>query len=166
MKLAKPRRPRGRTEWLAVGLLLLGLAQMAGDLLLQATGSPALKGLAAATAASPAPKVFCSQNGLETFSSRFTLVYTDAGGEQVELPLTPAVYGQLDGPYKRRNVWGAALSYGPVLPPELLGPVMSFGLTNDAPLLRELGIEEARNVMVKYEHVAGTPAEFSTEMRP
>ncbi len=39
---------------LASGLLTLGLAQMAGDVL----GIRALKGIAAATAASPAPKVF------------------------------------------------------------------------------------------------------------
>ncbi|MEL7237586.1 MAG: hypothetical protein AAGK78_01895 [Planctomycetota bacterium] len=162
----KLRLPRGRVEWLAVGLLVLGLAQMAGDLVLLATVSPSLKGIAAATGASPAPKVFCSQGGLETFSSRFALVYTDATGVEVELPLTPETYGMMAGPYKRRNVYGAALSYGPVLPDELRRPVFRFGLTNDAPLLRELGITGATDARLRYTHIDGTSADFATEMMP
>jgi hypothetical protein len=45
-------------------LLAIGLLQMVGDLLHVAP----LKGFAAATAASPAPKVFSSVRGLETYS--------------------------------------------------------------------------------------------------
>jgi hypothetical protein len=57
-------------------LLALGLLQMAGDLL----RVPALKGLAAATAASPAPKVFSAVRGLETYSTRFFIEWTDIAG--------------------------------------------------------------------------------------
>ncbi len=56
----------------ALLLLLLGCSQMAGELL----GLPRLRGLAAATAASPAPRVFSSARGLETFSTRFFLEWT------------------------------------------------------------------------------------------
>lgn len=112
-------------------ILVLGLAQMAGDVL----HILPLKGVAAATAASPAPKVFSSVQGLETYSTRFFL---DLGEERVEL--TPEIYSRMRGPYNRRNVYGAALAYAPVLPPSLRDPVMRHALCGEAPLLREFGL--------------------------
>lgn len=44
----------------------------------------------------------------------------------------------------RRNVYGAALAYAPVLPPALRDPVMRHALCGDAPLLRELGLRATR----------------------
>ena len=64
-------------------LIVLGLAQMAGDVL----GIVPLKAIAAATAASPAPRVFSAVRGLETYSTRFFLEWA---GRRVEL--TPEVY--------------------------------------------------------------------------
>jgi hypothetical protein len=126
----------------AVALLVLGLAQMAGDL----TGFAALKGLAAATAASPAPKVFSSVRGLETYSSRFYLEYRDRQGNEHSLLLTPALGARLRGPYNRRNVYGAVLAYGPVLLSDvrtrpLFESVARFALCDDAPVMREVGID-------------------------
>src|SRR5687767_1683438 len=105
-------------------LLVLGLAQMVGDV----THLLPLKAVAAATGASPAPKVFSAVQGLETYSTRFFL---DLGDKRVEL--TPELYARIRGPYNRRNVYGAALAYGPVLPPSLLEPVMKHALCGDAP---------------------------------
>lgn len=140
---------------LASGLLVLGLAQMTGDVL----GIRALKGIAAATAASPAPKVFSAAEGLETFSTRFFLEWTDASGAAQSLEVTPEVYARLRGPYKRRNVYGAVMAYGPVLPAELRDPVFRYAVTGDAPLLREVGIDPAgvTNVRVRYEPLPSTP---------
>ena len=45
------------------------------------------------------------------------------------------------GPYNRRNVYGAALAYAPVIPSTLRDPVIRHALCGDAPLLRELGVE-------------------------
>jgi len=53
----------------AVALLLVGLTQMAGDIL----GNRVLKGLGAAPVAAPCPKVFCDIDGLEPFASSFTI---------------------------------------------------------------------------------------------
>ena len=125
----------------AVLLTLLGLAQMAGDLL----QVDALKGVAAATGASPAPKVFSAVRGLETYSTRFYL----AGVE-----MTPEIYSRMRGPYNRRNVYGAALAYAPVLSASLRDPVMRYALCGDAPLLRELGISGPPEV--ELEPVEGT----------
>jgi hypothetical protein len=146
----------------ALFLLTLGLLQMAGDLL-ERKPFPllgrALKGVGAATTASPAPKVFSSVRGLETYSTRFFVEWDDRAGARQSLDLTPEVYGRLRGPYNRRNVYGAALAYGPVLPAELRDPVMRYALCGDAPLLRELGIDPAEvrgGVRVRYEPLPGT----------
>ncbi len=128
-------------------LLVLGLAQMLGDV----THLLPLKAVAAATGASPAPKVFSAVQGLETYSTRFFL---DLGHERVEL--TPEMYARIRGPYNRRNVYGAALAYGPVLPESLLHPVMKHALCGDAPLLRELRLRATRTPAVELEPLPGT----------
>jgi hypothetical protein len=147
------RRPT-RSEVAAAVLLIVGLSQMAGDLL----GLPVLKGLGAATAAAPAPKVFTAVRGYEAFSTRFALEYVDAEGRAHVLPVTPERYAQVRGPYNRRNVYGAALSFAPVLSEALREPVTRFALCDDAPLLRELGVTEAvRALHVRLEPRPGTP---------
>jgi hypothetical protein len=75
------------------------------------------------------------------------------------IELTPEVYARMRGPYNRRNVYGAALSYAPVIPPELRDPVLRHALCGEAPLLRELGIELADQrapVVVVLEPLPGT----------
>jgi len=122
--------------------LFIGLMQMWGDL----TGLSVLKGIGAATGASPAPKVFSAVKGLETFSTRFYIDWTDRAGESHTLEITPEVYAQLQGPYNRRNIYGAALAYGPVLSSdprteEMFDSVLRYSFCGSAPLLMELGID-------------------------
>jgi hypothetical protein len=140
-------------RWPAWALLTVGLTQMVGDL----AGLAWLKGLGAATAAAPAPKVFSAVRGYETYSTRFFLEWEDAQGETTSLPLTPELYGRLQGPYNRRNIYGAALSYGPVLPASLRDPVMTFALCFPGPLRGELALpKDAKRLRVRYEPKAGT----------
>lgn len=142
-----PGPPRG-LRWRNVAALALGLVgsmQMLGYI----TGSVALRGIGAATAASPLPKVFSDVDGLETFASRFTLRYRDARGDVREMLITPESYGRLGGPYNRRNVYGAALSYAPRLPDPLWQAVYCYGLAPDGPLRAELGLGAgARDISV------------------
>lgn len=130
-----------------VFLVLLGVAQMIGDV----TQFIPLKAVAAATGASPAPKVFSAVQGLETYSTRFFL---DLGHDRVEL--TPELYARIRGPYNRRNVFGAALAYGPVLPPNLRDPVTRYALCGEAPLLRELKLRATKTPAVELEPLPGT----------
>jgi hypothetical protein len=136
----EPAKLRFRTY--GIGLLaLLGFAQMAGDLL----HLPALKGIAAATAASPAPRVFSAVRGLETYSTHFFLEWTSREGTAHSIELTPERYARLRGPYNRRNIYGAVLAYGPVLVSDartrpLFEAVAAYALCGRAPLLDELGI--------------------------
>jgi hypothetical protein len=144
-------------------LLALGLLQMAGDVL----HWPVLKGIGAATGASPAPKVFSSVRGLETFSTRFFIEWTDGAGSFHSLEITPELYARLRGPYNRRNVYGALLAYGPVLQSDertraMFNSVARYGLCNGAPLLRDLGIDPASvrgGVAIRLQPRAGTNSE-------
>lgn len=123
-------------------LLVLGVGRMLLDLA-GASGPAAVLG---ATGAAPAPRVFSSVEGLETYSSAFFVQWRNAEGETFEAELTPERYAALRGPYNRRNVYGAALAYGPILQDDpraapLLEGVARRAFCADAPLLRELGIE-------------------------
>jgi hypothetical protein len=128
----------------AAVLLSIGLLQMAGDVF----HLPVLKALAAATAASPAPKVFSSVQGLETYSTRFFIEWTAIDDTVHSVEITPQRAAGLRGPYNRRNVYGAVLSYGPILRSDAhLDPmfeyVSRYALCGSAPMLRELGIDPA-----------------------
>lgn len=145
----------------AVFLLIVGLLRLTGEVVepFAAPVGAALKGIGTATAASPAPKVFSAVRGLETYSTRFFLEWHDAAGTVHELPLTPEIYARVRGPYNRRNVYGAALAYGPVLPAALRDPVLRYAVCGDAPLLRELGIDPSAvrgPVRVRLEPLPGT----------
>lgn len=122
-------------------LLALGLMQMTGDVL----HLPLLKGIGAATGASPAPKVFSSVRGLETFSTVFLINWRDQSEVIHSVQITPEMYSRLRGPYNRRNVFGAVLAYGPILQSDprtrlMFDSVAAYSLCGDAPLLRELGL--------------------------
>ena len=155
-----------KTNIAVIVLLVVGLMQMSGDLIERCGAKQPgklMRGIGAATMASPAPKVFSSvhtpEGSLETYSTRFFLFWTDREGRKQELELTPEVYHRLKGPYNRRNVYGAVLAYGPVLPADLRDPVMAYALCGERPLLRELGIDPAEvrdPVGVRYEPRPGT----------
>ncbi len=128
-----------------VFLAVVGLAQMAGDVLKLAP----LKAIGAATQASPAPRAFSAVRGLETYSTRFTLDWTDRVGAAHSLVLTPEVYARMRGPYNRRNIYGAVLAYGPVLVSDprarpMYDAVSRYALCGEAPILRELGVDPAQ----------------------
>jgi hypothetical protein len=154
----------------AIGLIVIGLAQMTADL----AGLRTLKSLAAATGASPAPKVFSSTRGLETFSSQFLLHWIDHEGNAQSMTMTPEIYARLRGPYNRRNVYGAMLAYGPVLAADartrpLLNDMLRYTMTGDAPLMRELGLDPRQMQSVKVQVIprGGIPdPELPLELAP
>jgi hypothetical protein len=138
---AAPLSNRGY-KILASLLLVLGVTQMAADLI----GAPSIKALASATMLSPCPKVFTVHKGLETYSSRFFVEYQDVDGKAHSVEITAVLYGKVKGPYNRRNVYGAILSYGPVLVSDPIARPMfeaavHYAIGGDGPLLRELGID-------------------------
>jgi sterol desaturase/sphingolipid hydroxylase (fatty acid hydroxylase superfamily) len=133
------RPSRGATAWI---LVVVGTLAMVGD----RVGSETLYGLGLATGASPAPKVFTAREGLEGFSSTYTLAWDEPTGPRAVV-LTPDLYARLEGPYNRRNVYGAALAGGPFLAthPSLapLHATVAHYAFCEADVLGELGIDAA-----------------------
>ena len=138
-------RERGirRRNCAGVAIGLIGCLQMIG----YATGSPVMRGIGAATTIAPFTKVFSDVDGYEPFASEFTIRYRDAAGTFVETGITPELASRFRGPYNRRNVYGAALSYAPRLPASLWQPVFCHGLVA-GPLRKELGLAHAREISV------------------
>ena len=127
-------------------LLVLGSLQMIGDVLHQ----PALLAIGRATNVSPAPKVFTAQNGYETFAAKFYLQYVDYQNQKQIIEITPKNYQKLRGPYNRRNMYGATISYAPVLMQNpktrsMVEQIMKYSLRKDSPLLTDLEINADLN---------------------
>lgn len=122
-----------RSKILVALVLGIGSLQLAGYL----SGIDAIRKLGAVSAASPLPLVFSHFRGLETFSPKF-YVLVDRQGSLTEIPITPATYRSLGGPYNRRNVYGAAFAFGAVLkePSErrLVEGVLRYGFCSGGPL--------------------------------
>ncbi len=139
-----------REVLIAAALLALGLAQMVAQL----ADLPALRALAAATNASPAPKVFSAVQGLETYSTAFYLDWTAPDGTPRTRQITPEIYARLTGPYNRRNAYGAVLAFGPVMASNprtaaMFQSVLRSALCGEAPILRELGFDPGRMTAVR-----------------
>jgi hypothetical protein len=149
---------------LAVILLILGFTQFLGGWF----DIKPLKGLGASLAMAPYTKVFSDVNGLETFASEFK-IYTKRDGYWSWVMITPNVYGKLRGSYNRRNVYGAAISYGPKLPENLRREIFSYALKKPGNLRKEIDIPEGDYHVVSIEtktknrtdkwYLASTPEE-------
>lgn len=141
--------PRWKTWLQAATLVGIGCMQLTGDLL----GNQTLKGLGALSHASPAPKVFTTQNGYETYSPRFTITTIDAQGGSTSLQLTPQVNAQVRGPYNRRNAYGAAISYGPVLASNpatqaMFSAAFRYGFCDAKGVAQDIGLPKSTNYRV------------------
>ena len=106
----------------------------------------ALRGLGLAYQVSPLPVVFSDVNGFETFSADFKIELqfvpsVDTTPSPTTYVIDPQFYSQLKGPYNRRNVYGAAISYGPRLPEKVWKSILKFGLCSHGPLARESEIQ-------------------------
>ncbi len=130
-------------------LAAVGFVAMLGHV----SNQPVVQVLALATASSPAPKVFTSLDGWETFSARFAIEVD--GADAIEV--TPQLYGRVRGPYNRRNVFGGVLAYGPVLSKNPLTSEMYREVAqraacaeHGAPVLTELGVPTGRRVVLRY----------------
>jgi hypothetical protein len=124
-------------------LIAIGSLQMIGDVF----KIDSLKAFGLALQTSPAPKVFTAHQGFETYSSEFFIDWVSLDGQNHSLKITPKEYYHgILGPYNRRNAYGAALSYGPVLNANektrpMFESISRYAFCHDAPILSELGID-------------------------
>jgi hypothetical protein len=121
-------------------LFLLGSLQIVGV----AIGSRAIKSIGLASVASPLPLVFSHFRGIETFAADFRLRLKLKGRTVFDAPITSTLFKKLEGPYNRRNIYGAVFAYGPVLtqPSEkvLVNSVLKQGLCPGRPLVQEFAL--------------------------
>jgi hypothetical protein len=132
-----------RSNILAILLLVLGFTQFFGGWF----GIKPLKGFGASLAMAPYTKVFSDVDGLETFASEFR-IYTKNGDYWNWITITPEIYGKLTGSYNRRNVYGAAISYGPKLPEDLRRQIFTYALKTPGNLRKEINIPEGQSHVV------------------
>jgi len=126
-------------------LVCIGLLQPLGHI----TGNKTIKGLGLISVASPLPIVFTQQKGfLETFALDFVLVY-EHDNVVKQMKITPELYAQLDKPYNYRNVLGAAISYGPLLPSELVSSVLDYAFIKPGILSKAFELVEMRNASLE-----------------
>ncbi len=133
-------------------LVGIGCLQMIGDVF----GLESLKALGLISHASPAPKVFTTQNGYETYSPIFivTALAADGNPGTRSLTLTPQINARVGGPYNRRNAYGAVISYGPVLANNAVTKPMfeaafRYGFCNAKGVARAIGLPEAARYRVE-----------------
>jgi len=122
---------------LCAALVALGLLQALGYL----TQQRWLKGIGQVSVAAPLPIVFTQQKGMETFAANFYLDYETQEGEKKRVLITPALYSQFSAPYNYRNVLGAAISYGPIMPDEVWQSVLYFSFQEPGKLAKSLGLK-------------------------
>lgn len=133
-----------KSNLLTLGILCWGFAAMLGELL----HIPALKGLGLASSAAPYTKVFCQAEArtdgrpFETFAAEFRLHYQLKDGKKINLKLTPEMYQKLEGPYLRRNVYGAVIAYAPALPENLKQATLHYALVTPGNLRSELNLPD------------------------
>ncbi len=127
----------GCNPYLAVLLIAVGSLQYLGFI----TDIKQLRGIGFATVASPLPLVFSHFRGMETFASSFQLETIDSNGKTKWYEIDPKTYSKLEGPYNRRNIYGAAIAYGPAMtqPNEakLVKTVLNYGFCAPGPLKKE-----------------------------
>jgi hypothetical protein len=139
-----------RAKSILVLLVALGTLQMFAEVL----AMPRLKAVFAATQVSPAMKVFTAHQGYETHAARFAIAWIDADGVAQRLAVDPEIYRNVQGPYNRRNVYGAALAYGPLLRTDpklrpMQESVMHYAFCSPGALRSDLGIpRDAANLTI------------------
>lgn len=147
---------------LYLALVSLGFLQMLGFL----TQQKAIRGIGTVTVASPLPLVFSSVKGYETFSPNFFFEYLDSKGTWQKVKITPEIYSQLKAPYQYRNVLGAAISYGPILPESLWQPILHHAFVDPGNALSILDLDAVpiqRKILLEYT-VPSKPSQHRMEI--
>ena len=119
--------------------------------------SDRLRSLGFASAASPAPKVFCSLEGRESFANRYFLDWTDREGKNHSLPVDHSLLARLRGPEARRSMYLLTLEGDSTGWTSLNHSIRHYALCG--PLMKEWGIDADKiqwPVMIRVVPVDGT----------
>lgn len=136
-------------------------------------GFEKISAVAAISHVSPAMKVFTTQRGYETFSPTFELTINQQNGQEAILRLNSKNYAGLRGPYNRRNVYGALISYAPVLvslprTEKMWQTMAKNAFCRQDSVLFELGIDDASSVasvLIEYHRRDKTENSYPTSLQ-
>ena len=124
-------------KYLYIVIVIVGLLQIIGFVVKNKT----IRGVGIASTSAPLPLVFTKVKDVETFSNQFFIDYTTKNNQKLSLEITPEVYSKISGAYNRRNVYGAAFSYAPVLDKNLLNAILYYSFC-DKNLISEMGLPQ------------------------
>lgn len=135
---------------LLMSILIIGLLQPIGYIF----NAPSVRGLGIITVASPLPLVFTSYNGIETFSTTFHLNITLSDNSTFSMPMSHDIYSKIQGPYNRRNVYGAVFSHGPFFQHDnlikLRQRILHHGICDDNLGFNDIILEYKSNAIVNF----------------
>jgi hypothetical protein len=105
-----------------------------------------VRGLGFATVASPLPLVFSHFRGEEAFANEIAIRLTTKSGRVIDDKVDYRIFSSMEGPYNRRNAYGAVISFGAYFTGDaekaLRDSVLHYGFCNPGPLVRNYGIDE------------------------
>lgn len=141
---ARVKRSKHDLTWKQHIVLLLIIAIGCMSMFGYVFGMPKVRGIGFASVVSPLPLVFSVYNGVETFSTDYT-VYVETDNDNFTMKLNNKMYSQIEGPYNRRNMYGVILSHGPFFDnPNMIQirqQILHNGICNQGSLAKELGID-------------------------
>lgn len=110
-------------------------------------------GIGFAFASSPLPLVFTSYRNVETFSTMYEMDYMTIYNDTVNTKqMDSKLYSMLDGPYNRRNVYGAMFSHGLLFDNNNLikmrDEILYYGVCNPGLLIKEFGINAIKQLNI------------------
>jgi len=124
---------------LGVALLVgVGLANSLAHL----TGASWLRTFALATSASPLPRAFSQSQSLAGFSNEFIIELTHADGTVERRTESSELFAGLPGPYERRVIYGAALSFSSVVPRPPFTSILRYGFCRSGPLAARMDVRQ------------------------
>lgn len=127
-------------RYLSYGLVIYGCLNSSSFI----AHSDSFREMGFATVSSPLPLVFSSYNGIETFSTAFTVNITFKNGTTYGTDLDANMYNMIGGAYNRRNVYGAVFSHGPFFDKEniikIRQEILSYAVCDPGIIVKEFNI--------------------------
>jgi len=138
-----PARRAALSRLAAIGLVLLGLSQMAGH----AVHSPRLELLGKMTGAAPLPLVFDLVDGLEYWALRHEVQIVTAD-RTIDLRSTPVLFSRIRGPHVVKIAYIFPFSLAPILPDDIRESLLQQALCGHGKLAQDFqlpdGVAEIR----------------------
>ena len=104
-----------------------------------------VRGIGFASVSSPLPLVFSSYQGVETFSTTFSLNAEFQNSTTIQMEMDSSLYAKIQGSYNRQNIYGAMFSHGVFfVDPKMLhlrNEILHYAVCDPGVLMQDFGID-------------------------